>query len=188
MNPDKLHPAGRRGNGRSSDPLARKASHPGAAAGHEPHEGRKAKSGHQRASTESPTLPAQDGPIKPPFELVDLERLGQLIRWIRKRRPGHLRITQSELAARMSEILGHTVDQASISRIEGGFRAMSFPTFSALAQALQVPGYCLVMLAIRDWGDVQADTRDYGRRFQNRLAEDNLDVSIERLEHELGDD
>lgn len=71
------------------------------------------------------------------WDVVNLKTLGVIVKWLRKNGP-HTDRTQEGLAARMSLLLGSSVDQAAISRYEHGQMAPSLPTFVALANSLGI--------------------------------------------------
>jgi transcriptional regulator with XRE-family HTH domain len=82
------------------------------------------------------------------YELVDSKELGRIIKMLRK----HRGLTQRQLADLVARTSQRPLDPTFISLVERGQRAMSFPTFLALARAFEVPGEWFVILAFRNTG------------------------------------
>jgi transcriptional regulator with XRE-family HTH domain len=92
------------------------------------------------------------------YGIVNPDRLGNAIRFARLYGPSGVRMTQVELAKRMSILWGGEVDQATISRLENGERAPSRPMFVALARSLGLTGgtppeTALMLVALNDFND-----------------------------------
>jgi transcriptional regulator with XRE-family HTH domain len=120
--------------------------------------------------------------IVPVYEPYDVCQLGKIIRTLRKQAG----LTQQQLRNKVNAQFPESdvMTQSFLSRVENGNRHMSYPIFKAVAQALNVPGEWLALMAFRcDSSSILPDSTarkidDISKVLQG-LIRDSLDLSCD---------